>query len=231
MRKYFFDYSFLVVFVLLSHISLSKNALRNSNASSSPWSVGLNISTFGPGIEFSKSISEKAVVSLGFSYLSYNYPLSKLDEELSGDARILVGGPALEVDYYFYKSLYIAGGITYNLTELDVDGEMAESVFIGDIEMYPNEVGHVSLNIVPEYRFSPYIGLGIGKVVPRNKNLSFSFEVGLVYHGNLQVGLETTGMLEPTDSIEQEQLIQENISPLTFWPVVAFRVALKLGGK
>ena len=45
-----------------------------------------------------------------------------------------------------------------------------------------------------------------------------------MFHGKPKVELNANGMLEPTANAAQETLIEENIAPLTFLPVVALRV-------
>ncbi len=222
-------YSLFAFIATTGYASTPTNHTGRNNIETGNWSLGASVSTIGPGIELSKALSTKASISLGINYFNYNHPLNKLDEELAGDAKILLGGASAKLNYYLFQNLYLAGGVSYNQTALDVDGQMSESVFIGDIEMYPDEVGYVSLDITPEYKVAPYLGLGFGSILPDNKKVAFSFELGVMYHGKPQVELETTGMLEPTDTVEQEQLIQDNIAPLTFWPVMAFRLSFRLG--
>ena len=114
------------------------------------------------------------------------------------------------------------------MLNVKIDGQMSESVFIGDIEMYPEEIGYVNVLLESEHKLSPYFGIGFGRGIPIKRRISYAFEIGLLYHGKPQVDLSTTGMLEPTSSEEQELLIENNIAPLTFWPVVSFRIAYKL---
>ncbi|NOY95467.1 MAG: hypothetical protein GXO81_03650 [Chlorobi bacterium] len=200
---------------------------RGDTALRLPWSLGVNVSTFGPGVDLSKPLSEKVNLRIGYNYFSYDYPLAKLDNELQGDAVLQVGGPSVSIEYYIFRKLYLSGGLKYNQVNVGINGQMSESVFIGDIEMYPEEIGNVSLSLGPEYRIVPYAGLGFGGGITNRRRVSLAFELGVFYHGKPQVSLTTTGMLEPTSSKEQEALIEKNISPLEFWPVITFRLSYK----
>ncbi len=223
-------YLFIVIVLFLSSTSFAgnKNDMEGFNKS---WALGVNVSTYGAGVGLSRSLSQNALVKLSYNFLTYTHPLSKLDEELEGNAKFMNGGAALVLDYYVWRKLYLSGGVVYNRLEANIDGQMAESVFIGDIEMYPEELGTVHLDLMPEYKIAPYIGMGIGQIVPTYSNLSFSMEIGAIYLGKPQVNLETTGMLAPTASKEQEELIQDNIAALDFLPTITFRLAYKIGGR
>ena len=226
----YLQYIFFGIFILIGETSFAQGKLNKGIAGADGWSLGLNVSTYGPGLELSRHFSRNAVLKLAYNYLPYTYPLAKLDEELEGNADFMTGGLSLLVHYYFLPRLYLSGGVTYNQTNLVVDGQMAESVFIGDIEMYPDEVGTVHLEINPEYNLAPYLGFGYGYLVPAHSRMSLGVELGMIYLGKPQVALHTTGMLEPTATEGQKQLIEDNIAALKYLPVVTFRVAYKLGG-
>lgn len=188
-----------------------------------PRSFGATLSTFGVGANVSQNIFPKFDVQAGLTWFQYKHPLEKLKPDMHGDIAARLSGLSLTTMYHPLKYLYFSGGGVLNFSRIVIDGILAESVMIGDIEMLPEEVGRLKTDITPSWKLSPYIGIGAGRAITLEQNFSYSFEIGMLFHGKPKVYLNADGMLEPTANEAQEILIEENIAPLTFLPVIALR--------
>jgi len=188
--------------------------------------VGLNLSTLGLGGCVTKNLSSRLDLRLNGSYLGYNYDVHKLKSELQGNASLKVGAIGLNADYYVFRFFYFSGGLSYNFTSVTVHALKAQSMNIGDIVLDPQDIGTVEAVISPGSRFDPYLGGGF--CFRRNKKLSFGIEFGLFFQGAPKVKLNATGMLEPTASVEQEKIIEKNISPVIYYPNISFRLSYRI---
>jgi len=188
--------------------------------------VGLNFSTIGFGATLTKNISRRLDFRLNGSYLGYNYDVNKLKKELQGNARLKVGAVGGNIDFYLLRFLYFSGGISYNITSIAIDAKEAESINVGDIVLDPNDIGSLSAKITPGSKINPYFGLGFS--FRRQKKLNFGIEFGLFVQGAPKVKLQATGMLEPTASAEQEQIMEKNISPIIYYPNISLRFSYRL---
>ena len=185
------------------------------------WLIGIKFSTFGIGVEGHVILSNKFHLRSGISYFNINYPLEKVRQGLNGKINFSPSGIMLIFDYWLHKKVFLTAGTFLNFTEISITGELSESVLIGDIEMRPEEVGYINADLTPGYFISPYLGVGFGQSITQLKKMSFAFEIGILFHGRPQVSLDATGMLTPTASTAQETLIEENIAPLSLYPIVS----------
>lgn len=190
--------------------------------------IGFNISSFGPGPYAFYHLNKNIHIKAGLNYFFYNYSLNKLLSELDGEAKIRVGGIGAFAEWHFLRYLYFSGGVSTNFNKIDVNGKMAESIMIGDVEMAPENIGLVGIQIEPAWAFSPYVGFGIGRPVNLKNRFGYTLEIGSYFQGSPRVNLSATGMLEPTASSEQEMLIENNIKPLDFWPQIALSINYRI---
>ncbi len=190
--------------------------------------LGISFSTFGVGpfvfYQLKKSIRLKA----NANYIFYNYSLNKLLSDLEGTAKLRIGGIGIFSDWYFYKVIYVTGGISTNFNSVDVNEKMANYLMIGDIEMTPDEIGRVGIKLEPAWALSPYIGIGGGRKISVKNKFGYSLEIGTFFQGLPKVELSATGMLSPTASKEQEKIIENNIKPIDFWPKVAINIMYRI---
>ena len=212
---------------------ISKNLLANTGYEAKDTSLvkkeilaGINLSTMGFGGSVTKKMSPRFDLRLNGSYLGYSYDVHKLKSELQGDARLKVGAIGVNVDYYLFRFFYFSGGLSYNLTTVTVHALKAESMNVGDIVLDPKDIGTVDAQISPGSRFDPYLGGGF--TFRRTRKVSFGIEFGLFFLGPPKVKLRATGMLEPTASVEQEKIVEKNISPIIYYPNISLRLSYRI---
>lgn len=194
---------------------------KDSVLYSSGISAGLNLSTMGLGISVTKSITKRFDVRLNGSYSGYTYDINKLSSDLQGDARLVLGGAGSFLDYYVFRFFYLSGGASYNLTKVTIQGQLSDSINIGDILLEPKDIGDLNVAITPGWKVNPYLGLGFN--FRRQRNFNIGLEFGVFFQGSPAVTLQATGMLTPTGSKEQELLMEKNIAPLIYYPYISLR--------
>ncbi len=218
-----------IMVLLISLISFSLHAItagRDTLVIKHDMHAGLYLSTMGFGGSVTRKIIRRLDVRLNGSYLGYTYDIHKISKDLQGDAVLKVGSVGGNVDFYVFRFLYFSGGLSYNLTNVALKAEKAESLNVGDIVLEPKDIGTLQVVITPGSKIDPYFGMGFN--FRREKNLNFGIEFGLFLQGAPKVKLQATGMLEPTASVEQEQIIESNIAPIIYYPNVSLRLSYRI---
>lgn len=207
---------------------ISDTTIRIQSNTPSVWGAGITLSSFGTGASLFRDVNKRLRLKGTVSYIFYNYSLNKLIPDLQGKANLRVGGVGVFSDWFFGRHIFISGGVSTNFNRLNVSGKMAESVMVGDVEMTPEDIGSVTINIKPSWPVSPYFGLGFGKKISNTKRWGYFLEIGSFLQGAPRVHLAATGMLTPTASEEQEQIMENNIKPIDFWPKIGINVTYKI---
>ena len=216
---------FIIVLLFSNGFVSAQNRGALMHAEEQPkWLVGIKISTFGIGVEGRRILSNKFHLHGGISYFKINYPLNKVRQDMQGSVCVSPSGVSAMFDYWLHKYIFLSAGTVLNFTKITISGKLSESVMIGDIEMLPDEVGQINTDLIPGYFVSPYLGFGFGQNIIQTKKFSYIFELGFLFHGRPKVKLSATGMLTPTASEAQETIIEENIAPLSIYPIISFSI-------
>jgi len=216
----------LIILFISGLSAYSSSFSRDSVSYKRGFSVGMNLSSMGMGVSLTKGISKRFDVRLNGSYLGYLYDLSQQSAELQGNAGLRLGIVGGFVDFYLLRFLHLSGGVSYNLTRISILGQMNKSISVGDIMLEPKDIGELNVAMTPGWKVNPYLGFGMN--FRRQKHFNFGLEFGVFFQGPPSVSLNTTGMLTPTGSKEQEQLMEQNISPLVYYPYIALRFSYHL---
>ena len=222
MKKHLFFYLFL-----LWGLSSFSNSFKNDSvAYKNGISAGINLSTMGLGVSITKNISKRFDFRLNGSYSGYSYDINKLSSDLQGNARLKLGVAGCFLDFYLFSFLYLSGGASYNMTEVSIQGQMSKAINIGDILLEPADIGELNVAITPGWKLDPYLGFGLN--FRRHKPFNLGVEFGVFFQNSPAVSLQATGMLSPTGSKEQELLMEQNISPLIYYPYISFKFSYHL---
>ncbi len=104
--------------------------------------------------------------------------------------------------------------------------KLTEGVFIGDLEIGPDDVGQLDMDVVSE-GVAPYLGFGFGRAVPKRR-VGFGVEFGTYYVGAPTVTMEATELLTPSANREQEENFEEGLSSFRWLPNVNAKLTIKL---
>jgi hypothetical protein len=192
------------------------------------WGIGLKASTLGFGADIVKSFNSSFTLRLGASYYNHDFKISSFDD-LGGSAfnYTTVGSVSLLFDWYFAKSVYLSAGLIYNMSVLEIESKANKSQYIGEIEITPETMGSINYTLKPN-DICPYLGIGFGHTISRNKLIAFNFDLGALYQGSPKVTLDATGMVAPTANEEQRQLLQDNVKSYMFYPFLNFQLSFRL---
>jgi len=188
--------------------------------------IGISAGT-GYSINYAFKVNE--YFSLNARYNNFKYKHDRIKQELDGE-NVLID---IETDYQGFdialsinpfKSGFrlIAGYGSFQSTDLTISTVFAESLFIGDVEFTSDDIGIVTIVSTWQQQL-PYAGIGFGRVVPKNKRLSFGVEFGTYFANSPEVSLQATGILENT--VDQEALLQESFNELTYLPYLQLRLS------
>lgn len=219
---------FIVAILGSSSLIAQNDYVQESSADDYPIiGLGITANTFGPGLEVDIAISKAFNLRVGGNYFQYIYTGTISHWKIYGNYTATFGCVSLIADYNFAKVLHLSGGVMYNMIDQTILGKPQDSYSIGNVQVTPEQIGNVKITITPN-QLCPYLGVGIGKALDRNHLVSFFFDVGAVYQGSPKVKLEAEGMLHPTASDEQSQIMNSNLERMKFYPMVSLRVIFKL---
>ncbi|RYC71377.1 hypothetical protein [Spirosoma sordidisoli] len=194
------------------------------------FAVMLSAGSAGGGVAVGYSINRQLAARLGLNLFSYSGTLTSGkdtdDIQIGFDYKLKLLNTNLLLDYYPFKrsGFRLTGGAFYNLNQISFFGKPVKDVKFNDITFTIDEVG--TLDGRADFnKIAPYIGLGFGNPYTRSR-LKFMADVGFFYQQSPQITFKTTGLLEP--SSDQGAVIENNLKPLKYYPIVTIGLAYKL---
>ncbi|MEI6865442.1 hypothetical protein [Flavicella sp.] len=188
--------------------------------------IGIGIGT-GLTFDYSYKINEMFYATARYNF--FKYGVTDLEQEIDGeiflvDAAVDFKGFDIAVSIHPFKSAFkiVAGYGSFQYSNLQVDAVFAESIFIGDVEFTTDDIGIISITSAWNKQ-APYLGIGFGRAVPKNRRLGFGIEIGTYFAGSPDISLQASGILENTTS--QEDLLQEAFNELKYLPYLQLRVS------
>ncbi len=189
--------------------------------------LGVKLSTFGPGAEIIAAINPTFQVRLGGTYFNYKYTHEDENIDVNGSADANLSSVSLLLNFHLARVFFLSGGIIYNMNEIGLNGYPNKTITIGVMEVQPEQIGSLDFRVKPGSSISPYAGIGLGRSLSKDNVVSFAVELGAAFHGKPKVELGATGMLEPTGSEEQRQLLEDNLSSFNIYPMLNFQLSFR----
>ena len=192
----------------------------------SGWSVGLKLSTTGPGVEAIKTLNKNWNARLGFSLLPIHIQrdIDQGNISLGLDSRIRTGGINLQTDFHLSKWYYFTGGLWVNLVKADLDIQLIDGVEFGDISITPEQIGTFKVLARTGWPVSPYLGVGFGNpMAAESRKFWFNVELGAWYHHKPRFNLDALGMITPTANMENEEALKNSFKGFRFYPVISIQ--------
>jgi hypothetical protein len=163
----------------------------------------------------------------------------EIDEDditLELDGTATVGAVGALLDFHPFGNFFrLTGGLTVNLFDVAADGTATDDYCFGDLEggvcsgklFSPDRLGTFGAGVSYASSIAPYAGIGFGKIAGRRR-IGLLMDIGALYAGSPEIDLEATGLLTPTASTEQEQILNTGIESFKWYPVVSFGIAIRL---
>jgi len=213
----------------------AQSGIVENDGVSHAWGASLNLTSNGIGVELARSITtnRKLVARLGGNYLAYDlkdFPYNNgskaKPQYLLANANIVLGSIGAYIDWHpFGNAFKLTGGVAYLMSKVTSTAQLRDSTPQGDIQISPDEVGQIKAEIKPSSNIAPYIGIGFGRAIPKNR-VGVSFEIGTYYMGSPNVDFYCTKMLEPTSSMKT--VLTDNLSPNQWLPRLSLSINVKL---
>lgn len=211
-----------VVLLLISLVLLS------CGAGCADWG-GVSISgkagTLGLGGELTTGLAQDVNARVGFNTLDFD-----LDEEIDDieyDIGLDFSSFSALVDWHiFHNSFRISGGIVSMKHELDLEAAGAAGEFeeIGDADYDWADIGSLFGSVEID-DLAPYVGIGWGDTLGRNKRWGFYTDIGVAFAGSSDASLSATGAGSvpglAEDLAKEADDIQDDLDAFKFYPVLS----------
>ena len=218
------------------------------------FAIGVNIGTTGWGVDIATPIGQYLALRAGvtimpnISYsddvdvsIDYNssyYPDGNIPSSIEVEGGIGRTAGEILLNLYPFKrsSFFLTGGAVFGGDKLiKVKGHSDElanlqsqagnfGIEIGDYTIPVDKNGNVSGGIKVS-SFRPYLGLGFGRIVPKNKRIGFLFELGVQIHGTPEVYTDYGSLGTLLEEADND--FSEILDKVTVYPVMRFRLCGK----
>lgn len=194
--------------------------------------MALKAGTLGAGIEGTVGIIDNVNARLGFNYFSMDYDLTESNVEYEFDLDLM--SISLLLDWHPVKKngFRLTAGAMYNGNEFDATGQpTAGNYTINNTTYTAAQVGTLTGRVDFD-DFAPYVGIGYGNAVGKNKRWNFVFDLGVMYQGSPDVTFSTNGTLASNAAFLSEleaerRQLEEELDDFTFYPVISFGISYK----
>lgn len=198
-----------------------------STISAQDYAAALKVSTRGIAAEVVRSFGEDFNVRLGYAYLTLNLEGGGGTEDYEYTAESNLNSISAIADYFpFGGSFRICGGVLFNLNSATTILTPTKTYKIGNDNYTPDKLGTLDAKIDFD-PIAPYLGLGFGNPTSGDAGFSVTFDVGAMYHGAAKVDLTAEGLLEPSASQDQEELIENNLDWFKWYPNISLGLNYK----
>jgi opacity protein-like surface antigen len=217
----------LIMFLLIIGFSTIKSIAQKKSIG-----VAIKGSTMGVGGDLIFRFHERMTARLGFDMvgLTRSFTFEEQDVTYNATANIKSGSITALYDFYLAKSIFVSAGLGLNNFKIKATGAAGTGLPFGDIIIPAEKVGNFEFDLKPSMRFSPYLGIGFGKTLGKDKNFGFAFELGTFYQGSPDLTITTSGLISPTSNPDQgqEALLEGQISQYYLYPVLKLSLSYKI---
>ena len=180
-----------------------------------------HVGTLGIGADVSVGFDAPVSVRAGFSAVPFSVSFSTNDIDF--DANLPSTRLSLIGDFNIPSvPLRLSAGITRTGDDYELVATPTENITIGDVDYTPAEVGTLT-GLVTTQEVSPYLGIGIGQLPV--SGVGFTLDLGVLFHGEPEVGYEVDGALANDADflieLEKERVdLQDDLSSVKIFPVL-----------
>ncbi|MBU0549730.1 MAG: hypothetical protein KKH80_01080 [Candidatus Omnitrophica bacterium] len=216
---------FMVLFLSLSFSVVDAREFYEEEEGK--FALGIKAGTLGAGIEGIMRLNSNFNAKLGVNAFQYDY--SGTEDGIEYDFDLELFSVSALLDWHPFKNSFrITSGALYNQNSLDMNAKTASSYTIGSATYTAAQVGSLTGELDFD-EVNPYLGIGWGNAVGKNKQWSFSFDIGVVYQGSPKVDLSANGTLSGNAAFQanldrEEQNLEDELEDYQFYPVISLGV-------
>lgn len=171
--------------------------------------VTARASTLGWGLEASTPLIGNLNGRVGFNTFSVGYEATA--EDIEYDFDLTLRSLSVLADWLPFGSvLRLSGGFLLNGNKVEATATPSQSYTINGIRYSASQVGKLTGKISFKSP-APYLGIGFGNPVGKNKRLGVVFDLGVILQGSPEVDLTGSGPIaqDPTFQKDLNQEAQE----------------------
>ena len=194
--------------------------------------VLLKAGTLGAGLDVSVGMSESLGLRLQANAFSFNEDITESDVKYNADLELQTLG--LLLDWHPFSGVFrVSAGAYWNGNEASATGRPTGGTYtINGVTYNASDIGSLNGQIDFE-SIAPYFGIGFASAPKAGRGMTFSFDLGLLYQGEPNVGLTVVCGVPATctqlqnDVAAEQAALQEDLSDYKFHPVVAFGIGYR----
>ncbi len=202
---------------------------QDSVAVQSRFGLSLNLGTL-PGLELNYRFKPRLTARLSYSFLQYkpDTEITVSEQRLNMNGDVKISAPALSLVFTPSKSglFKLVGGVAYlTQSKADLVFSPVEDYEVNGNIYTPAEVGEI--NYVMDYSstIAPFAAIGLGRTVPKRR-IGVGVELGSFFMTSPKITL--TGTERLVGMSEEAAKIENNTKDWKYWPVVNFKVNVRL---
>lgn len=211
-------------------------AFAVGHAIADDFAVSGKLGTLGMGVEVTKSFSESITGRIGLNGYSYNK--TGTQSNVDYDFKLKLQTVSALADWYPWQGAFRGTlGLVYNNNKLDFNAKPTGNTYtINDKPYTADQIGSLSGSIKFD-NASPYIGIGWGNPVAKEKDWGFVADIGVLYQGSPKANMSVTcgaailgsqTCLDLTDDVNAErQQLESAIDGFKWYPVVSIGISKK----
>ncbi|AEE53831.1 hypothetical protein Halhy_6008 [Haliscomenobacter hydrossis DSM 1100] len=198
------------------------------------YALGVTLGTKGAGADMAFRVRPHWHLRAGLNYLQGSFGQQQFDLGgfgLSDNTWLFTGkirqhSAELMVDYaVIHEQVRLVAGLAIHPgNRITGNFVLRDSVQFNEVRIAPEEMGQIDASIDYPRFFSPYLGIGLGRMVPWRR-LSVGLDAGAYFRGKPSVELQASGLLQTNEN--NRTTLQNNLQDKRIWPAVNLRLGLR----
>jgi hypothetical protein len=192
-----------------------------------------DLGTTGLGLHVSIPVQPNLNARFGLNALNYSY--SGSTDNVDYDFKLKLRTVEALLDWFPTDNQFrISGGVVYNGNKVDANGKSnsAGSYTLNGHTYTAADAGSVNGRI--DFRkLAPYLGIGWGNAVAKNKGWGFSTDLGVMFQGSPNVSLINSGCAPAVcaqlaaDVSAESRKLADDVNSFKAYPVIRVGVSYK----
>lgn len=187
------------------------------------------IGTLGYGGELNFAISDNISARVGGNAYVYRYNANS--SSVNYDFKLRLQTASALVDWYpFEGGFRTSAGLLYNNNKVTLRAKPTGGNYvINGVTYTTTQIGSMQ-GTMTFYKAAPYLGIGWGNPVAKNKGWGLVSDVGILFQGKPKLDLVVTcattcpAQLQ-TDATAENAKLQKDLSSFKYWPVISLGVS------
>lgn len=206
-------------------------AVLSAGVASAAVGVSAKAGTLGLGGDLTVGLVDKLNVRVGVNYLQLNMEKGDLAGDIKEvSASLNLNTVAGLLDWHpAGNNFRISAGAMLNRNNFKITATPGDNVSINEQDFNVSSLdGEIAFR-----DFAPYVGIGFGNAGKKDKDTHwrFSFDLGVMFHGEPEVELSATATNPDNQHALDEAVAEESktiindVKPFTLYPVLSFGVS------